>query len=743
MHALASLLRPTFRRGNRLARVLVCLAVTIPAPAAQVVLPMPPEERAQAELEVPVPGPIALVGGQVYSMDGGLEALPATVLVRGGRIEALLPAHPGAPSQDLPADARVIDVTGLFLVPGLIDAAISYDPEHDALYVTSSVTTVRDTGNDVARLLIERLPPSRARTPGPALLMAGPILDSSTATSSQALLLSDGPTTRERLGLLFETMDERARALGLAEGAMRPDFLCFQPGLQPAAWRALIEVAHGPAGLAVWGPVPTAIGRDEFLASGQDGLLGLQILLPPGVGWHEAAQTDLQPGLKALAAGDISVIPLLGVFARMLQNLGPKGEEALGLALLAPTYERLWRQEALVWEVQRENNRLNSLTTRALASQRRALLELWRAGVALVPGSASPNPWIPPGVGLVQELQQWVRAGIPPLEVLRLATSGAAQQIAPDRGSIAVGQVADLVVLASDPAKGLGALREPHAVILRGRHLDRAALQALRSQLLARQDTVRARLRQPLEVTAPELPEGDVVLTGLSRKLAYGSRISAERFAVVRTYDGGVAFATHQVMPGPDGAPASDLYLTQFFREGKLQSFRFRVSPRSGEDEGILAEGTRVGRTTRMSIRRRNAQGIVDTQTAQESLTLVDGSDILNTLIVGQFAPLGPFYTLTLEGPDLAPTVDRWHLRLHPDDHGLHVTTRSGRMAFPLESNGIPVTFQRRVGSGITELDVTDVQTFGGPGLVPASERVFVPPQTEHKAADPVGTDDD
>ncbi|MDP6387414.1 MAG: hypothetical protein QGI93_14550, partial [Planctomycetota bacterium] len=68
-----------------------------------------------------------------------------------------------------------------------------------------------------------------------------------------------------------------------------------------------------------------------------------------------------------------------------------------------------------------------------------------------------------------------------------------------------------------------------------------------------------------------------------------------------------------------------------------------------------------------------------------------------------------------------------------------------GRMALALDSKGIPVAFQRRVGSGITELDLSEIQTFGGPGLVPPPERVFAPQQAlEDGEGDPVeGSEDD
>ncbi len=706
--------------------------------AAQDVQPVPIEDQVQARLQVPVPGPMALVGGTLYPMAEGLNSMEATLIVRGGKIESILPAGSEDVVGSLPADVRVIDVTGQFVVPGLMDGAVNYDPAHDALYLSAGVTLVRDTGNDVSLMLTERLAPARARTPGPALVIAGPILDSSTTSSADALVLADGPSATARLTQLIETMDARAQVLGLTSEQMRPDYLAFHAGLGRDAWEAVIHWAHSnPAWtkpLAVWGPLPTGVSLSDAIQVGQDGLLGLHGLLPEGTPWEQARHDQLAPAIATLAQSALGVTPMLGVLGRVLTDTSDAGELAMGLPYLSPTYAQLWRQQALVWKVQREGGDLDGLALRALAAQRRALLELWRGGAKLVPGSGTPNPWIAPGAGLLLEFDQWTRAGVAPLEVLRLATAGAADQMDNSRGRLLVGKVADFVILPRDPALGLNVLKEPSAVVVRGQYLDAQALAGIREQVLDRQTQARERLAAPLEISPIELPEGDVILSGSARKLAYGERVSAEKYAVVRTFDGGVTFLSHAVHPGADGSVLTDVYLTQVFRERVLQSFRLRVDVRGRPDLAILAEGTLVGTSTRMAVRRRDEKGILDTVATQEAISIVDGSDMLTALILGQYAPVGPFFALSLEGPRLVPGVDRWQMQQQPTDKGLHVRTSRGRMAMALGSDGTPVAFQRRVGSGITELDVTEVETFGGPGLVPADGRVFVPPADDTTA---------
>lgn len=63
---------------------------------------------------------LAIVGGTVYSITGGIKD-QYTILIRDGKIEALLPPDRTRPS----ADYEVLDATGKFVLPGLIDARTS------------------------------------------------------------------------------------------------------------------------------------------------------------------------------------------------------------------------------------------------------------------------------------------------------------------------------------------------------------------------------------------------------------------------------------------------------------------------------------------------------------------------------------------------------------------------------------------------------------------------------------------
>lgn len=139
-------------------------------------------------------GAIVLVGGRVF--DGtGAPARPATVVIERNKIAKLLP--PGA--TDWPKDARVIDVAGKTVMPGLIDAHthIGYtEPETPPLgdideadgmlraverarfYLECGITSIRDVGtyHNVPFRLKDWS--SQNRVPAPRIFAAGSFIAS-------------------------------------------------------------------------------------------------------------------------------------------------------------------------------------------------------------------------------------------------------------------------------------------------------------------------------------------------------------------------------------------------------------------------------------------------------------------------------------------------------------------------------------------------------------------------------------
>jgi imidazolonepropionase-like amidohydrolase len=93
-----------------------------------------------------------------------------------------------------------------------------------------------------------------------------------------------------------------------------------------------------------------------------------------------------------------------------------------------------------------------------------------RAGVPVIAGSDAGNPVTFHGISLVRELELLAQAGMPLTDVLKAATSRAADRIGqPSLGRISAGATADLVVLQDDPTERVDAYRRVLSVYLGGR----------------------------------------------------------------------------------------------------------------------------------------------------------------------------------------------------------------------------------------------------------------------------------
>jgi len=106
-----------------------------------------------------------------------------------------------------------------------------------------------------------------------------------------------------------------------------------------------------------------------------------------------------------------------------------------------------------------------------------AVRALHASGVAILAGTDAPNPGTAHGASIHRELELLVEAGLTPTEALRSATSVPARAFGLlDRGRIAPGLRADLVLVKGDPAPDITATRDIVAVWKTGAQADRATV---------------------------------------------------------------------------------------------------------------------------------------------------------------------------------------------------------------------------------------------------------------------------
>src|SRR5438046_9800153 len=110
----------------------------------------------------------------------------------------------------------------------------------------------------------------------------------------------------------------------------------------------------------------------------------------------------------------------------------------------------------------------------AFPAMLRLLKALYDAGVTIIPGTDALA-----GYMLHHELELYVRAGIPPAEVLRMATLTPAlvMGVDKDRGVIAAGKLADMVLIDGDPTQNIRDINNVTSVIKGGKIYDPAAIE--------------------------------------------------------------------------------------------------------------------------------------------------------------------------------------------------------------------------------------------------------------------------
>jgi imidazolonepropionase-like amidohydrolase len=407
-------------------RCLALLVLPILAALALVVLP--------AAIAAPPAPSNAFAITNVRVFDGADLIPKAVVVVRNGTIEAM------GPQVKVPPGAEVVDGGGGTLLPGFIDAHTHAFTESLRRALVFGVTTELDMFTD----------PGFARSARAEQAAPGGVADRADLFSAGSLAtVPHGHGTEYGLPAPPITRPEDAQAWvddRLAEGSdyikivdeTGATFNMKIPTLSPPTIAALIRAAHRRGKLAVV-HISSQVSALRAIESGADGLVHLFADSPPDADF-----------IRSAAKHKAFVIPTLTV----LQSTTASGmASGKGLA----TDPRL-RDYLTPGEVANLNEwaKGNGELKYAFETVRR----LRDAGVPVLAGTDAPNPGTAHGVSIHREMELLVEAGMTPQQALAAATSVPARAFRlKDRGRIAPGLRADLVLVAGDPLRDITATR--------------------------------------------------------------------------------------------------------------------------------------------------------------------------------------------------------------------------------------------------------------------------------------------
>ena len=375
-----------------------------------------------------------------------------------------------------PAKAEVIDAHGRFLMPGLWDNHQHFSDNDGALDLANGVTSSRDMANDTDAFLkrVERF--DKGTEIGPRVFKAG-IID---GTGEFA-----GPTK-----MRFDTAEEAIKDVdwyadhGYAQIKI---YSSIKPELMPV----IAEHAHA-RGLRVSGHVPAFMSAKMFVEDGADEIqhlnfIELNFLYPEvketrnrdrfiKVAEHAHEFTPDKPVVRDFIAylkqHHTVLDPTMGIFQQLFSG-DPKAITP-GLEEIAPRFPPQVRRGLYGGNTLEVPKGQEEAYRAAFPSMLNLLKALHDAGVTIIPGTDGL-----PGYMLHYELMVYSSAGIPNAEVLRMATLTPAlvMGVDKDRGVIAAGKLADMVLIDGDPTKDMADIRKVATVLKGGRVYDPAAIE--------------------------------------------------------------------------------------------------------------------------------------------------------------------------------------------------------------------------------------------------------------------------
>jgi imidazolonepropionase-like amidohydrolase len=405
-----------------------------------------------------------------------------TVTIRGGRIQSI---EPSAASR-LTADAEVIDGRGKFLIPGLWDLHVHTRYEgidHLRLFITHGITGVRDMGAEWAHL--DRMRGwqreiADGRRIGPYIVPVGPLLDGPGSQWTHAHIVNNPDEGRSVVRRLKAADVRFAKVYAL---------------LSRDSFHAIADEAK-QQGLTVTGHLPQFLGAAEASDARQRTIEHAYELFVSTSRREEdirrqsprAPQTEIistydpakaQTLFERFKRNRTAILPALSLTAIRARVAAQDPTAITGgdLLYVPASYRDAWKGET-------------PRSRAALDAELRHSIELVRqanrAGVEVLAGTDVVKAFFIPGPSLHDELALLFQAGLPPMQVLQSATAHAASLAGErERGSIAVGKVADLVLLSANPLEDIRNTRAIAGVMAVGRYFDEGTIRTMLGQIRA------------------------------------------------------------------------------------------------------------------------------------------------------------------------------------------------------------------------------------------------------------------
>ncbi|HRH45192.1 MAG TPA: amidohydrolase family protein [Pyrinomonadaceae bacterium] len=415
---------------------------------------------------------IAFKNVNVIPMDKEQVLPNQTVLIKDGIISEI------GGKVNVPKDAQIIDGTGKYLIPGLIDMHVHLTfigEETIPILPVYGITSVRDMGGDIQKLKDWRAQIESGKLIGPRLKFCGPMLEG----TKDAI-----PPDRTDHWLVANPEQARETVTKLAKEGV--DCIKMRSYANPETYFALAAAAK-ENNLPLVGHAPWGVDPIQSSNAGQRSYEH---------GWYPDPWKTLTPEKKnefsdTFRKNNSLVVPTLitwetrrftfDVVSAVVNDYEAKSDPRL--KLISALLRKSWLSDL------KDIKAMNTGSPgwiKALDSEFDQIAEMHEQGVEMMAGTDTGALMVYPGAALHQELKLLVnKCRFTPFESLRTATIIPAKFFKMENklGTIEKGKFADLVLLSANPLQDISNIQKIDGVMLNGKWFDRKELDRITSEV--------------------------------------------------------------------------------------------------------------------------------------------------------------------------------------------------------------------------------------------------------------------
>ena len=415
----------------------------------------------QQRLLHPLPGTTLLRDVRVFDSEHATLGPASDVLVSNGHIASIVPAGQGPARVD-----HVVEGKHRVLLPGLFDMHAHFGAWDGGLHIAAGVISIRDMGNDNATLQQLIADGNAGRLLSPHIVPAG-------------FIEGESPMSA-RIGFVIKDLDGAKKAVDWYHAHGYPQIKIYNSFPKGLVHDTAAYAHH--YGMRVSGHVPAFMRARDAVEQGYDEIQHINQLL---LNFFVDDKTDtrtlqrfylpaektadldfdskpVQDFIALLVSHGTVLDPTLATFEFIHQRDGEMSPVIAAVAdHLPPDVQRGRR----VSEMKIPDDATAARYTKSFDKMVEFIGRAYKAGVPIEAGTDEL-----PGFTLQRELELYVRAGLTPAQALQVATWNGAKysRVLDDRGSIAVGKRADLILVDGEPTTDISDIRKVALVLKDG-----------------------------------------------------------------------------------------------------------------------------------------------------------------------------------------------------------------------------------------------------------------------------------